>query len=122
MSGTDVEDERPTPVGSPSPVVDGTGPLPAPSGVDMELAHVFLEVGVLPAMVTPIVEPEGVSAMTPARYPVPPILELPDASPIGLVDPHDCNLPRTQLRSIGRQHRRSWKLHRKKTSGSTGKG
>ena len=46
-------------------------PLSAPSGVDMELAHVFLEVGVLPAMVTPVVDPEGGSAMTPARYPVP---------------------------------------------------
>ena len=65
--GTDVEDERPTPVGSPSPAFDGTVPLSAPSGVDMELAHVFLEVGVLPAMVTPVVEPEGESAMTPAR-------------------------------------------------------
>ena len=25
----------------------------------------------------------------------------------GLVDPHDCNLPRTQLRSISKQYRRS---------------
>ena len=74
--GTDVEDERPTPVGSPSPVVDGAVPLSTPSGVDMELAQVFLEVGVLPAMVTPVVEPEGESAMTQAQYPVPPILEL----------------------------------------------
>ena len=38
--------------------------------------HVFLEIGVLPAMVTPVVEPEGESAMTPAKYPVPPIPEL----------------------------------------------
>ena len=74
--GTDVEDERSTPVGSPSPVMDGTVPLPVPSGVDMELAQIFLEVGVLPAMVTPVVEPEGESAMTPASYPVPPIPEL----------------------------------------------
>ena len=57
--GTDVEDERPTPVGSPSPVVDGVVPLSAPLGVDMELAHVFQDVGVLPAMVTPVVDPEG---------------------------------------------------------------
>ena len=42
--GTDVEDERPTPVGSPSPVVDGAVPLSTPSGVDMDLAQVFLEV------------------------------------------------------------------------------
>ena len=57
--GTDVEDERATPVGSPLPVVDGVVPLSAPSGLDMELAHVFQDVGVLPAMVTPIVDPEG---------------------------------------------------------------
>ena len=74
--GTDVEDERPTPVGSPSPVVDGAVPLSTPLGVDMELVQVFLEVGVLPAMVTPVVVPEGESAMTPAQYPVPPIPEL----------------------------------------------
>ena len=74
--GTDVEDEQPTPVGSPSPVVVGTVPMPAPAGIDIELEHVFLEVGVLPAMVTPVVEPEGESAMTPAGYPVPPIPEL----------------------------------------------
>ena len=74
--GTDVEDEWPTPVGSPSPVVDGAVPLSAPSGVDMELAHVFQEICVLPAMVTPVEDPEGGSAMTPARYPVPPIPEL----------------------------------------------
>ena len=74
--GTDVEDERPTPVGSPSPVDDGAVPLSAPSGIYMELAHVFLEIGVLPAMVTPVVEPEGESTMTPAKYPVPPIPEL----------------------------------------------
>ena len=53
--GTDVEDERPTPVCSPSPVVDGAVPLSTPSGVDMELAQVFLEVGVLPAIMTPVV-------------------------------------------------------------------
>ena len=74
--GTDVEDEQPTPVSSPSPVVVGTVPMPASAGVDMELEHVFLEVGVLPAMVTPVVELEGESAMTPAGYPVPPIPEL----------------------------------------------
>ena len=74
--GTDVKDERQTPVGSPSPVVDGAVPLSTPSGADMELAQVFLEVGVLPAMVNPVVEPEGESSMTPAQYPVPPIPEL----------------------------------------------
>ena len=57
--GTDVEDERPTPVGSPLPVVDGVVPLSSPSGVDTELAQVFQDVGVLPAMVTPVVDPQG---------------------------------------------------------------
>ena len=38
--GTDVEDERPTQVGSLSPVDDGAVPLSVPSGVDMELVHV----------------------------------------------------------------------------------
>ena len=64
-AGTDVEDERPTPVGSPWPVVDGAVPLSAPSCVDMELTHVFLEVVVLLAMVTPVVDSEGESTMTP---------------------------------------------------------
>ena len=74
--GTDVEDEQPTPVGSPSPVVDRAVPLSASSGVDLELTRVLLEVGVLPVMVTPIVDPEVGSSMTPAEYPVPPIPEL----------------------------------------------
>ena len=43
--GMDVEDEKPTPVGSPSPIVDGAVPLSTPSCVDMELVQVFLEVG-----------------------------------------------------------------------------
>ena len=56
--GTDLEDELPTPVGSPSPDVDKSVPLSTSSGVDLELARALLEVGVLPAMVTPIVDPE----------------------------------------------------------------
>ena len=74
--GIDVENERPTLVGSPSPVVDRDVPLSASSGVDLELTRVLLEVGVLPVMVTPIVDPEGESSMTSAEYPVPPIPEL----------------------------------------------
>ena len=66
--GTDLEDERPTPVGSPSSAVDESVPLSAASGVDLELARSLLEVGVLPAMVTPIGDPEVGSSMTPATY------------------------------------------------------
>ena len=91
--GTDVEDERTTPVGSPSPVVDGVLPLSAPSGVDMELVYVFQVVGVLPAMVTPVVDPDGGSAMTPARYTVPPIPELSVL----------CRIPWMRLLLLGRQ-------------------
>ena len=74
--GTDLEDKRSTPVGSPSPGVDKSVPLSATSGVELELARALLEVGVLPVMVTPIVDPEVGSSMTPAEYPVPPIPEL----------------------------------------------
>ena len=35
--GTDLEDERPTPVGSPSPGIDESVPLSATSGVDLDL-------------------------------------------------------------------------------------
>ena len=43
--GTDLEDEQPTPVGSPSPGVDKSVPLSAASDVDLELARALLEVG-----------------------------------------------------------------------------
>ena len=56
--------------------VDKSVPLSATSGGDLELARALLEVGVLPVMVTPIVDPEVGSSMTPAEYPVPPIPEL----------------------------------------------
>ena len=74
--GTDLEDEWPTLVGLPSPGFDRCVPHSATSGVDLELARALLEVGVLPVMVTPIVDPEVGSSMTPAEYPVPPIPEL----------------------------------------------
>ena len=71
--GTDLEDERPTPVGSPSSAVDECMPLYPNSGVDVEVARALLEVGVLPAMVTPIVDPVVGFSMTPATYPVAPL-------------------------------------------------
>ena len=87
--GTDLEDELPTPVSSPSPDVDKSVPLSTSSGVDLELARALLEVGVLPAMVTPIVDPEVGSSTTPAGYPVPELsgmvsVPLGVASPAGL--------------------------------------
>ena len=71
--GTDIEDERSTPVGSPSSAVDESVPLSKTSGVGLEVARALLDVGVLPAMVTPIVDPAVGFSMTPAMYPVPPV-------------------------------------------------
>ena len=57
--GTDVEDERPTPAVLPLPVVDGVVPISVQADVDVELCQVFQDVGALPAMVTPVGDPEG---------------------------------------------------------------
>ena len=70
--GTDIQDERPTPV-----------------SLDLELVRALLEVGVLPSMVTPIADPEVGSSMTPATYRVPPIpkLSLVDSVPLEVASP-----------------------------------
>ena len=81
--GMDLEDELPTPDGSPSTdavkpgevVITEVGPAPR-GGVDLELAQALLEVAVLPMMVTPIMDPVVESSVTPALYLVPPILVL----------------------------------------------
>ena len=56
--------------------------------MDLELPRALLEVGVLPVMVTPIVDPKVGSSMTPAEYPVPPIPELlvVDSLPLEVLD------------------------------------
>ena len=71
--GTDLEDERLTQVGSPMVAIDEGMPLSPASGVDVEVARALLEVGVLPAMVTPIVDPAVRFSLTPATYAVPPV-------------------------------------------------
>ena len=71
--GTDLEDERPTPVGSPLAAVDECMPLSPTSGMDVDVTRALLQVGVLPAMVTPIVDPAVGFSMSPATYPVPPV-------------------------------------------------
>ena len=85
-SVTDLEDELPTPDGSPS--TDASEPVlgPTPPGVDLELVRAIIELGILPAMVTPIVDPVVGTSATAALYPVPPIPVLSgvDSSP-GLV-------------------------------------
>ena len=79
-AGTDLEDELPTPDGSPSTDAVKPGEVvlpedcPAPrGGIDLELAKALLEVSVLPMMVTPIMDPVVESSVTPAMYPEPPI-------------------------------------------------
>ena len=71
--GTDLEDKRPTPVGSPLAAEDECMPLSPTSGVDVDVTRALLEVGVLPAMVTPIVDLAVGFSMSPATYPVPPV-------------------------------------------------
>ena len=86
----DLEDERPTPVGSPLSAVDECMPLSPRSGMDVEVVHALLEV--FPEMVTPIVDPAVGFSITPATYPVPPVpmmwfgnsIPLEVASPAGL--------------------------------------
>ena len=71
--GTNLEDERPTPVGSPVATIDEGMPLSPTSVVDVEVARALLEVGVLPEMVTPIVDPAVGFSLSPATYAVPPV-------------------------------------------------
>ena len=82
FSGTDLEDELPTPDGSPSTGAAQPEVGPAPRGIDLELAPVLLEVGVFPSMVTPIVGHVVEPAVTLALYPVPPIPVLAVADPV----------------------------------------
>ena len=58
-TGTDVEDEWPTPAVSLLPIVGGVVPLSLQAEEDVELLQVFQDVGALPAMVTPVGDPEG---------------------------------------------------------------
>ena len=53
--------------------------------------HALVEVGVLPAMVTPIVDPAVVFSMTPATYPVPPVpmVSFGDSVPLEVAPPAD---------------------------------
>ena len=66
----------------------GVAPL-EDSGTDLELAQALLELGVLPAMVTPIVDPEVGTTVTPAGYPMPliPVLSVVDSVPLVVASP-----------------------------------
>ena len=79
-SGTELEDELPTP--EDSPFMSTSGPegvcLPGvrhalPDVLDLELQKMLLDVSVLPLMVTPIVDPVVGLPDAPCSYPVPPL-------------------------------------------------
>ena len=54
--GTDVEDELPIPASPPADVDHAVVSLPVRAEMDNELEQVFLDVGSLPTMVTPVYE------------------------------------------------------------------
>ena len=85
---TDLEDELPTPEGSM--LIGESSPegvrLPevslAPLDLeDLELEEELLSVSVLPAIVTPLVEPVEAFPVAPSAYPEPPVPVQPDAAP-----------------------------------------
>ena len=99
-SGTDLEDELPTPDGSPSTDAVKPGKVVLPEvcfaslgGVDLELVQALLEVAVLPMMVTPIMDPVVESSVTPALYPVPPIPVLSVNEQVPVLESVDDHVP-----------------------------
>ena len=67
----DLEDELPSPAASPVALGNGVAPLPVQA--DIELAKVLADFGTLPAIVTPVRDPQGELVVTPAEYRVPDI-------------------------------------------------
>ena len=59
--------------------------------MDVEVTRALLEVGVLPAMVTPIVDPAVGFSMSPATYPVPPVpmMSIGNSIPLEVAPPAD---------------------------------
>ena len=88
-SGTDLEDELPTQDGLPSTGASNPVLGHMPQGVDLELARALLELGVLPAMVTPIVDLVVGTSATLALYPVPliPVLSVVGSAPVLVASP-----------------------------------
>ena len=81
-SGTDVEDELPSPVAPPDPIMspplapeDASDPFGRDTNYDLDLADVFQDATVLPALVTPLEDTEATVAGTAATYnpPVEPV-------------------------------------------------
>ena len=67
-SGTYLEDELPSPDGSPMVISHGVSCLPARVEEDVDLAQMLAEFGTLSAIVTPIHDPQEARVMPPAEY------------------------------------------------------
>ena len=67
--GTDVEDELSIPASPLADVSHAVVSLSVQADVDNELERVFVDVGSLPTMVTPVSDPDGALRMTPAGCP-----------------------------------------------------
>ena len=65
--GTDLEDELSIPASLPADVNHAVVSLSVRAEVDNELEQVFVDVGSLPTMVTPVCDPDGALRMTPAE-------------------------------------------------------
>ena len=70
-SGTDLEDELPSPDVSPMVISHRVALLPAHVEGDVDLAQILAEFGTLPATVTPINDPQEARVMPPAEYRLP---------------------------------------------------
>ena len=66
--GTDLEDELPSPDGSPMVISHGVSRLPTWVEEDVKLAQMLAEFGTLPAIVTPIQDTQKTRVMPPAEY------------------------------------------------------
>ena len=87
-SGTDVEDELPSPVASPGPIMspplapaDSSDPFGRGVNYDLDLADVFRDAAVLPSLVTPLEDAEATVAGTAATYD-PPVEPVGTSSPV----------------------------------------
>ena len=69
-TGTDLEDELSIPASLPADVNHEVGPVSVRAEVDNELEQVFVDVGSLPTMVTPVCDIDGALRVPPAECPV----------------------------------------------------
>ena len=84
--GTDLEDELPMPATSPVTVDHGAAPRSSQADVDSDLVRIFEDAGALPAMVTPLSDPEGGLIGSPAGYAVPVIADASDRIQCYIID------------------------------------